>query len=53
MINDGDIIIKWLKNLKIKDADKLQFFDDSDKDNLKYLKNPKKDCILKEIKKGY
>lgn len=52
MINDSEIIIKWLKSLKIKDAEKLQFFDDANRDNTKYLKNANKESVMSEIKKG-
>jgi len=52
MIIDADSIIKWLLSLKIKDAEKIKFFDDSYKDNTKYLKNPKKQNVLKEIRNG-
>ncbi len=52
IINDSEIVIKWLKSLKIKDVEKLQFFDDSYKDNTKYIKNQIKESILCEIKNG-
>ena len=52
MINDSEKIIKWLKFLKIRDAEKLKFFDDAYKDNTKYIKNPDRESIMSEIKKG-
>lgn len=53
MINDSEMIIKWLKSLKIKNAEKLEFFEDAYKDNTKYIKNTMKESIMSEIKKGY
>lgn len=53
IISDAEVVIKWLRSLKIKDVEKVKFFDDSYKDNTKYMKNTRKESIMSEIKKGY
>lgn len=53
MINDSEIIINWLRSLKVKEAEKLKFFDDAFRDNTKYMRKLKHDSIMREIKKGY
>jgi hypothetical protein len=52
MISDAEIIINWLRRLRIKDVEELKFFDDAYKDNTKYMKYAKKENIMNEIKKG-
>ncbi len=52
MINDAEVINKWFTSLKIKDLESFRFFDDSYRDNTKYIKNTEKGSIMSEIKKG-